>query len=84
MARGEPDDLAEELLIDLAEDVGGHDGELVGAVGVVQAAQDGLQHLVVNGQVEGHLVSAGASPLRLEMEEPGIVAVVRLDEQALE
>lgn len=30
---GEADDLAEELFIDLAENVGGEDGELVGAVG---------------------------------------------------
>jgi hypothetical protein len=38
MAGGKPDDFAEELLVDLAEDVGGQDRELVGAVRVVEAA----------------------------------------------
>ena len=36
VAGREADHLAEELLVDLAEDVGGQHAELVGAVGVVQ------------------------------------------------
>ena len=38
VAGGEADDLAEELLVHLAEDVGREDGELVGDFGIVEAA----------------------------------------------
>ena len=34
----EPDDLAQELLIDLAENVGGKDGKLIRAFGIIQTA----------------------------------------------
>ena len=53
VAGGQADDLAEELLVDLAEDVGGQDGELVGAVGVVEAAEDVLERLVVDRRGRG-------------------------------
>ncbi len=38
MARSEPDDLAEELFTDLAEDFDADDREFVWAVGVVEVA----------------------------------------------
>ena len=52
VAGREPDDLAEELLVDLAEDFGRQDGELVGAFGVVEPADDVLEDLVVDLQAE--------------------------------
>ena len=55
MAGREPDDLAEELLVDLAQDVGRQHGELVGAVRVVEALEDALEGLVVDGQLGGQL-----------------------------
>ena len=39
---GQADHLAQELLVDLAQDVGRQHGELVGAVGVVEALEDVL------------------------------------------
>jgi len=39
---GEGDDFAEELFIDLTEDVGGEDGEFVGGVGIVEIFEDVL------------------------------------------
>ncbi len=58
---GEADDLAEELLVDLPEDVGGEDGELVGAVGVVEPLDDVLERLVVDGQGEGQARPGGSA-----------------------
>ena len=43
VAVGEADDFAEELLIDLAEHVGGENGEFVGTVGKIEIAQDATQ-----------------------------------------
>ena len=85
VALGEADDLAEKLLIDLAEDVGGDDGEYVRAVGVVEAAQDVAQELVVEVQREGQFVGRFvAALLRLEVEQAGVVAVVGRLEQLAE
>ena len=53
MPCGEADDLAEELLVDLAEDVGGQDGELVRAFGIVEAVDDVFERLVVDGRCSG-------------------------------
>ncbi len=79
VAGGQADDLAEELLVDLAEDVGGQDGELVGAVGIVQAREDVLEGLVVDGQLGRQLVGAFVPVLfPLEVEQAGVVAVVGL------
>lgn len=44
---GEADDLAQELLVDLTEDVGADHGEGIRAIGIVQALEDLHQHLVV-------------------------------------
>src|SRR3989304_5068936 len=40
MAFGEPDDLAQELLVHLAEDFGGKHREFVGALGIIEALDD--------------------------------------------
>ena len=62
------------MLVDLAEDVGWEDGELAGAVGVVEAAEDVLEGLVVD--LEGGRERVGRlGPLALEVEEAGVVAL---------
>ena len=65
------DDLAQELLVHLAQDVGWQHRELVGALGVVEAGQDGLEHPVVNGQRRGQRVG-------LKVKEAGVVLFVGL------
>ena len=49
----EPNDLAEELLVHLAEDVGGEDGEFVRAFGIVEPVDDVFKRLVVNRRCSG-------------------------------
>jgi hypothetical protein len=84
VAGGEADDFAEELLVDLAEDFGRHGGEFVGALGVVQPAEDVLEDFVVQVEVGGELVGRLAAALALEVEQAGVVlfvgAVEELDE----
>lgn len=85
VAAGEADGLAEELLIDLAEDVGGEDGKLVGRVGVVEVLDDVLEHLVVERELGGEAVGGVVTALLLfEMEEVGVVAVVGAAELLVE
>ena len=79
MPGGEPDDLAEELLVDLAEDFRGKDGKLVGALGIVEPAQNILEHLVVNLQTRREVVGRFGSILfGVEVKEAGVVSVVGL------
>ena len=74
---GEGDDFAEELFIDLAEDVGGEDGEFVGGVGVVEVFEDVFEGFVVDGEGVGEGVGGvGAVFFGLEVEEAGVVAFV--------
>ena len=61
----EADHLAQKLLVDLAEDVGRQDGELVGALGVVEALEDVLERLVVDGQAGREVSGASARPFSL-------------------
>ena len=56
MSCGETYDLAEKLLIHLAEDVGGQDGEFVGAFRIIEPVDDVFKRLVVYGDVRGELV----------------------------
>ena len=51
VAIGEADDLAEKLFIHLTENVGGEHGEFIRAVGIIQAADDIFQGLVVNDKI---------------------------------
>ena len=60
VAFGQADDLAQELLVHLAEDVGRQDRELVGAVRVVEPLDDVLEDPVVDAQ-GGGVNSSGAS-----------------------
>jgi hypothetical protein len=50
VAGRQADDLAQELLVYLAEHLGGQDRELVGRLGIVQPGQQRLERLVVDGQ----------------------------------
>jgi len=77
------DDLAQELLVDLAQDVGWQHRELVGAVGVIQVLEDVAQDFVVDFQPRSHRVRRiTAAPLWvcLEEEQAGVVARVRVPE----
>ena len=56
VARRQADDLAEELLVDLAENLRRQHRKLVGAVGIVQALEDLLERLVVDVQAGRQLV----------------------------
>ena len=82
MPCGEADDLAEELLVHLAEDVGGEDGELVGAFGIVEPLDDVFQRLVVDLDLGGEGVGFFVAVfLFLEVEQAGVVPVVGLGEE---
>ena len=48
VAGGEGDDLAEELFVNVAEDVGGQDGKFVRTVGVIEAAENIAQDFIVD------------------------------------
>jgi hypothetical protein len=54
--RRQADDLAQELLVDLPQDVGREDGEDVRAFGVIQAADDLLEQLIVDRQPGGEAI----------------------------
>ena len=76
----ETDYLAEELLVDLTEDIGRQDAELIGALRVVEAPEDVLERLVVDGEAEREAIGCvGTAPLVLEVEETRVVTVVGLD-----
>jgi len=77
MAGGEAYDAAEESFVDVSEDIGWEHGELVWAFGVVEAFDDGLEGLVVDGEVGGECIGGPVSAaLFVEVEEPGVVAFV--------
>ena len=78
----QPDDLAEELLVDLPEDVGGKHRELVRRVGVVEVADDVLEDLVVDGEGGRQGVRALREVLlALEVKQAGVVPFVGTLEQ---
>ena len=78
----ESDDLAEELLIHLAQDVRGENGELIRAFGIVEPVDDVFKRFIVDRDVRGELVRFLVAVLfSLEMEQPGIVPVIRLAEE---
>jgi len=69
----------------LAEDVGGEDGKLVWAVGIVEAAQDVAQELVVEFERQGKFIGGFVAVLfPFEVEEAGVVADVGGLEQLAE
>ena len=77
VAGGQTDDLAEELFIDLAEDVGRQDGKFVGAVGVVEVAEDVFERFVVDEQAGGQAVGeVGLVFFCTEVEQSGVVTLV--------
>jgi len=77
VAGGERDHLAEELFIDLAQDVGGEDGKFVGGIGVVKVLDNVLENFVVDGEGGSEFVGrVGSVFFPVEVEEAGIVAFV--------
>ena len=79
MALGEADDFAEELLIDLAENVRRQRGENVGTLRVIKALENVAQEFVVEVEAEREFVGRFvAAFLRLEVEEAGVLAGVGL------
>ncbi len=77
MAFGQANHLAEELLVDLPEDVGGKHGKLVWAIGVVEAFDDVLEDGVIDVQAGREFVGCvGALLFLLEVEQAGVVAIV--------
>ena len=56
MAVGKADDLAEELLVNLPENIGGENGKLIRAVGVIQATDNVFQGLVVYVEAKGQFI----------------------------
>ena len=82
MAFGQADDLAEELLVHLAEDVRREGREDVGRLGVVEAPDDVPEELVVYVEGEGEFVRRFVAVfLGSEVEEAGVVAGVGLLEK---
>src|ERR1035438_2991674 len=83
MPVGEPDDSAEKLFIDLPEDVGGDDRELIGAFGIVETAQDVAQKFVVEIEIERQFVGIFVTfRFFLEMEQAGVVTRVGVLKQS--
>ena len=67
----QPDDLAQELLVNLAEDVGRNDREFVGALGIIKPFEELTQEFVVHVEAEGQLVGRlVAVLLGLEIKKP--------------
>ncbi len=81
----EADDLSEKLLVDLSENIGRKNRELVRAVGVIQVPNNLLQRRVVDFERERQLVR-GLWPVALfvKMKEARVVPVVRLLEELAE
>lgn len=79
MAGGEPDDFAQKLFIDLAEDFRREDGEFIRAVGVVEPPDDVFERLVVDRESWRKVVGRfGTAFFGLKMKEAGVVAIVGL------
>jgi hypothetical protein len=77
VAGGEADDLAEELLIHPAEDVGGQNGEFIRGIRVVEPPEDLLERLVVDGEAQRESIRRRGAPLLLpEMKQAGVIPVV--------
>ena len=71
------DDLAEEALVDLAEDVGADDRELVAAFGRIEIVDDAAQDAVDDVDFQGQSIGLRAGFVgRVEVEEAGVVAPV--------
>ena len=64
----QPDHLSEKLFVDLAQDVGRKNRELVGAVWVVEVAEDIFQDLVVDLKRESQLVDCTIGPIFFVLE----------------
>ena len=77
MARRQTNDLSKKLFVNLSKDIRGQYGELVGAVRVIEAADDPLENPVVHLKTQRDLVGRLFTlDVRVEMEQPRVVALI--------
>ena len=82
VSAGETDDLAQELLVDLPEDIGGQHRELVGAFGVIQVGENILERFIIQRQTHGEGVGRiSLTFLCPEVEQTGVIAIIGIAEQ---
>ena len=81
----EPDHFPEELLVDVTEDCGRDDREQVRRLWIVEPFDDPFEHLVVNRHRERESIGQFVRVLLLlEVEEPGVVFLIRVPEDIAE
>ena len=56
-AAGQLDDFAQKALVDLPQDIGGQDGKLVGAVGIIEVVDDIAQRFVAELDIQRQVLS---------------------------
>ena len=79
MPSREPDDLSEELLIDLSENFRGEHGKLIGALGIIEPAKNVFQYLVVDLQPRREIIGRFQPVLfGVKVKEAGVISVVGL------
>ena len=79
------DDLPEELLVDLPEDLRGDSRELIRALRIVEAADDRLQHIIIDNKRERQRIRRLVPPrLLLKVEQPRVIPVVGMTEEITE
>ncbi len=85
MSFGEADDFAEELFVDLTEDVGGENRELVRAVGIIKSTNDSLENGIVDSEL-GCEVVRRFDPIffLLKVKQTGIVTLVSLAKELVQ
>ena len=83
VACGQADDFAEKLFVNAAEDVRAEHGKFVRAIRVVEVLENLFERFVVDAQMQRQFVRcAGTLLLLREMEQAGVVALIRRAEQS--
>ena len=71
MSGGQADDFSQELLIDLAEDIGREDGKLVRTIGIVKALEYIFEHFVIDKEMHREFIGRFLAVLfGVEVKEP--------------
>jgi hypothetical protein len=67
----EPDDLAKELLVNMAEDIGRDDRKLIGTFRIIKPLEEIAEQVVVYAETESNLVGRLVAPLfSFEIKKP--------------
>jgi hypothetical protein len=67
----EPDDLAQELLVNMAEDIGRDDRKLIGTFRIIKPLEEIVEQVVVYAETERNLVGRLVAPLfSFEIKKP--------------